>query len=224
MYSKKTLIIFIIAITSSVLSQGQFNDAGLWTSINIEKKISSNFSFSITEELRMNENITEAGTIYTDAGITYKVNKFIRLGGNYRFIEKRKIEDYYSKRHRYYFDLTLRNKIFKYTIQLRSRFQSQYADIFSNEKGKIAEDYFRNKLSVKYEYNKKISAFASYEIYTPLRSYDKVFMDNYRINAGLEYSFNKFHSIDLSYLFQKELNVNNPETDYIICIGYNINF
>ena len=126
----------------------------------------------------MNENISEVGSFFTDLGLNYKLNKFVKLGAYYRYTNKRRLDDSYSERHRYYFDVTLRGKYIFFTLSFRSRFQSQYTDIYTSPDGTTAENYSRNKLTLKYELNKKISFYTSYEIYSPLRSYDKVFKDN----------------------------------------------
>jgi long-subunit fatty acid transport protein len=220
--NKLLFFLFFYFITASLYAQ--VNDAGLWTSINIDKKISKKFSISLSEEIRFNENISEMGSIFTDAGINYKINKIIRISGNYRFINKRRIDDSYSQRHRYYFDFSIRTKFQYFTLMFRTRYQSQYKDIYSSPDGKVAENYIRNKLTIKYELDKKWSFYGSFEMFSPLRTYDKILFDNLRYNAGIEYSINKMHSIDLSYLIQKEYNVKNPWTDYVICVGYNFSF
>jgi len=38
--------------------------------------------------------------------------------------------------------------------------------------------------------------------------------------AGIEYDFTKHHKIDAYYMIQKEVNVSDPRTDFIIGIGY----
>jgi hypothetical protein len=221
---KNKFLIFLFILFCAIAAKSQVSDAGLWTSINLEKQISKKFSVSLSEEVRLNENISEVGSFFTDFGLNLKLNKFVRFGAYYRYSNKRRVDDSYSERHRYYFDVTLRGKYRFFTLSLRSRFQSQYDDNHSSPEGKTAENYSRNKLSLKYELNKKINFYTSYEIYTPLRSYDQVFKDNTRYSLGLEYSFNKMHSIDLSYMIQQESNVKNPWTDYVVCLGYNFGF
>ena len=221
---KNKFLLFLFIFFFALNASSQVNDAGLWTSINLEKSISKKFSVSLSEEVRMNENISEVGSFFTDLGLNYKLNKFVRFGAYYRFANKRRVDDTYSERHRYYFDVTLRGKYRFFTLSFRSRFQSQYTDIYTSPDGKTAENYSRNKLALKYELNKKVSFYTSYEIYSPLRSYDKVFKDNTRYNFGMEYSFNKMHSIDLSYMIQQESNVKKPWTDYVVCLGYNFGF
>lgn len=221
---KLKISLFILVCFLSVRVKAQYNDAGLWTSINLEKKLNKQFSVSVSEEIRMNENVTEIGTFFTDLGVNYKINKIFKIGGYYRFINKRNLDDSYNKRNRFYFDLSCKTKMYLFSLTFRTRFQSQFKETNKSADAGIAENYWRNKLSLKYDLNKKIGFIGSYEIFTPLRSYDKVFKDNQRFNLGLEYTFNKMHSFNLSYMIQNESNVNNPESDYITCIGYNFSF
>ncbi len=217
---------YILLLTAVLLfpliSWGQTSDAGLWLSINIEKKITPLLSINFDQELRMNENITEAGTIFSDIGISYKINKYLRVSANYRFINKRRMDDSYSNRHRYYFDLMFRKKFKPITISFRTRFQSQYADVYSSKDGKIPQYYSRNKLSIKYDFSKKIQPYISAELFSPLKYPYNVFMDNARYCIGTEYVINRMHTLDFFYLFQKEYKVKNPLSEHIIGIGYSL--
>ncbi|HKR05723.1 MAG TPA: DUF2490 domain-containing protein, partial [Bacteroidia bacterium] len=113
----------------------QVKDAGLWSSVNLEKKITQKLTAGLSEELRFNENITELGTAFTEIGVDYKFYKFVSLGISYRFIQKRRVDDFYSTRHRYNIDLSLKYKIKKISVSLRERFQTQYADVNTSEDG-----------------------------------------------------------------------------------------
>jgi len=218
----KILLVLFCCLGCNLFSHAQ--DAGFWLSVNAEKKITQALSVSLSEEFRLNENMNEFGTFFTDAGLTYKINKYLRISANYRFICKRRLDDSYSNRHRYYFDLTVRKKFKPVTLSLRTRFQSQYADIFSSEDGKIPAYYLRDKLTIKYDAGKHIQPYFYAEIYTPLKHPYDVFIDKTRYCAGFEYEINRMNTIDVFYLFQKEYNVKAPETDYVIGLGYYLSF
>lgn len=198
----------------------QVKDAGLWTSVSFEAKVAKGLTATISEELRFNENITETGTIFTDVGLTYKLNKHIQFAGNYRFIQKRTIADYYSFRHRFYVDVKYSHKLKPFDISLRSRFQDQYSDIGRASDGGIPEYYFRNKLSLGLDLNKPYSPYISFELFSPLNYPRYNAFDNIRSTAGIEYAFSKHHKIDIFYTIQKEVNVREPQTDFIIGLGY----
>jgi hypothetical protein len=202
----------------------QENDAGLWGSLNMEKKINPVLSMTLSEEIRMNENITEPGTVFTDAGINYKIGKLLRISLNYRFILKRSLDDSYSKRHRLYLDIAIRKKIKPIVISLRTRFQSQLTDFYTSADGKVPEYYSRNKLTLKLDLDKKYRPYLCSEMFTPLSKNARIILDNARYCAGIEYEFNRMHAVDVFYLIQKEYNVNDPRIDFITGIGYYLTF
>lgn len=211
-------ILFYFLLKGS--SMAQVNDAGAWLSLNFEKKITSSLSFNLSEELRFNENLTELGTFFSDAGISYKIKDFLKISGNYRFINKKRFDNSYSYRHRYYFDLGLKKKIKPLEVLLRLRFQSQYKDIFSSADGMTPEDYLRTKLTVKMKIKKSFSPYLYGELFNPLNNPKNKNIDNIRYCAGLEYKINRRYMVDIFYMIQAERNVKNPKTDFLTGLGF----
>jgi hypothetical protein len=217
------LLVFLAFIGDLLCSSSLFaqvKDAGLWTSVNFEVKVVKKLTATISEEVRFNENISEAGTIFTDAGLTYKLNKHLQFAGNYRYIQKRTVEDYYSFRHRFYADVKYSHKLKQFDISLRSRLQDQYSDIGRASDGGIPEFYLRNKLSLALDLNKPYSPFMSVELFSPLNYPHYNAFDNIRTTAGIEYAFSKHHKIEIFYMIQKEVNVSEPQIDFVIGLGY----
>ncbi|MCX6271463.1 MAG: DUF2490 domain-containing protein [Bacteroidetes bacterium] len=202
----------------------QTNDAGLWTNITLEKKLTSRYSAFLSEEIRMNENISEIGTAFTEIGVSYKIMPGLNAGISYRFIQKRQLDDSYEKRHRYMVDGSYRFKMKKFSITLRERFQSQYSAIRSSETGNIPDNYLRNKLTLKYDIRKKLTASVSSEVFFQLNNPDGNEIDNLRHTAGLEYKLNKANIVEVFYLINKEINKADPVTDYVIGCGYTYSF
>ncbi len=215
-----SLLVFVLLLLFISNSHAQTQDANLWMNVAIEKKITPKFSIGISQEFRMNENITELGTFFTDLCFNYKITKNIRVSANYRIINKRRLDDSYSLRHRYYFDLSFRKKYRPVIFNFRTRFQSQYKDVLSSNDGKVPSNTLRNKLTVKFDAGKKLQPYISAEIYTPLHRPFDIFIDNTRYSAGVEYEINRMHTIDVFYLFQKEYNINKPQIDHVLGIGY----
>jgi hypothetical protein len=224
MVLKEVRFLFFLTLTLGFLfgttATGQIRDAGLWTSASFEVKVVKKLTATISQEFRFNENITELGTVFTDAGLTYKLNKHFQVAANYRFMQKRRFDNYYSFRHRLYIDLKYEEKIKPFQIQIRSRVQDQYADIGRASDGGIPEYYLRNKMSINLDLDKPYSPYISVELFSPLHYPATSAFDNIRTSAGVEYSFSKHHKADLFYMIQKELNVSRPETDFILGLGY----
>jgi hypothetical protein len=212
--------ILLFLVFSGMTAWSQEKDAGLWLSVNLEKKITPAFTFTFTEEVRMNENITEIGTIFSDFGLAYRLGSRFKISANYRFANKRRIDDSYSNRNSYYFDFTYREKINPLLFLLRARFQSLYTDIFTSPEGKTPDWYSRIKLTVKLDINARIKPYIYAESFFKMNDPERIMLSDMRYCAGFEYSFNRLNMVDLFYMIQQEYNVNNPETYFIIGIGY----
>ena len=227
MRSRHLFLILIPALILVFLSNGlhaQYNDAGLWLGISVEKKLTSSTSLLFNEECRFNENMSQAETIFSDLGLSHKLNKYFAVSLNYRFVEKRNLDASYSTRHRLYGDVSGKYKIKKFTFSLRERIQSQVRDYYSSETGRFPIWYLRSKLSIKYNLSRKITPVASVELFYQLNNPEGNELDNIRYSIGFEYAFNKRHAIEPYYLIQQEVHVNNPVTDFIAGLSYSITF
>jgi len=210
---------FVIGLLFCFPVMGQQKDAGLWTSVNFEAKLVKKLTAKISEEVRFNENITEVGAIFTDVGVEYKLNKHFQVALDYRYIKKRMVDDFYITRHRLHADIKYEKKIKPIQIQFRTRF-SNYAEFSRVSNGGNPAYYLRNKLSLKWDLDKAYKPYISIELFSPLSYPRYSAFDNIRTIAGIEYNFTKHHKIDVYYMIQKEVNVSNPRTDFIIGIGY----
>ncbi|MEP7264114.1 MAG: DUF2490 domain-containing protein [Bacteroidota bacterium] len=209
---------------SAFYGNAQVNDAGVWTSINIEKKIAKGFTAGLSQEFRFNENVSELGTAFTEVSVEHKIIKRLSFGIGYRFIQSRNLDDSYSLRHRLLADLSYRYKIKKVGIALRERFQSQVKDIQYGEDGFAPVHYLRSKLNIKYAPEKKYAPWISAEVFYQLNNNKGNEIDNIRYTAGVDYDFNKRHSISLFYLINKEVNTSDPLTEYISGLSYKYSF
>lgn len=214
------ILVFLLGLLSGSPLKGQVRDAGLWTSASFEVKVAKKLTACIAQELRFNENISELGTAFTEAGLGYKLNKHFQLAVNYRYIQKRRTDNYYSFRHKFYVDVKYEKKIKPFQIQFRSRLQDEYDDIGRASDGGIPICYSRNKLSISWNLNKLFSPYISVELFSPLNYPRTKVFDNIRTMAGVDYEISKHQKIDLFYMIQKEVNVSNPGTDFIVGLGY----
>lgn len=213
--------LFILAAFAAAYCQ--YNDAGLWLSANLEKKVSPKLSVDLTPALRFNENITELDNAFLDGGVGYKLGKRLRVSANYRWAQRRKTDNTYGVRHRYYFDAVYKKKIADIVLSYRLRFQNQY-----NEPGRRANGLnpvmaLRNKLQLKYDLGKLYTPFISGEVWYEMDYREKQF-NQFRIVGGIEYELNKLSGITLAYMLQKEFSVKNPVTDYNIYLSYGYSF
>lgn len=202
----------------------QEKDAGLWLTGNIQKDITNNLRAVLTEELRFKENYSQLGSFFTNVSLQYKFSKSISASVNYRFINRRELNGMYEIRNRFYADVAYRHKLDKWSFSLRMRFQDQVKRISFNEKEADPSYYWRNKLMVKYSATGKLTPYISAEIFYQLNNPEGNEMDELRLVAGSDYDLDKRNSVSGYFMINKELNVNNPVTSYIIGLEYTYAF
>ena len=199
----------------------QVNDAGLWTNFTLEKEVVKNLDVILTEEVRFYENITEAGSFFTDIGAEYKIFKGFKAGIFYRHINKRRLDDSYSRNNRFYTDVSYKHKFKRFEAGYRIRFQVQYNGYNTRETGHVPEWFFRQKIHFGYNTKSRFNPYLDGEIWYQINPEWSRF-DNLRISAGVVTRITKKHSVDLGYLINKEFNVVDPYTYFVVYAGYKI--
>jgi predicted porin len=201
------------------------DDAALWASITLEKKISKEMDLYLSQKSRINNNISHYGLGYIALGASYELNKHVKVTGEYRFAKKSRLDDSYDNRHRGSVALTLKQKMGSFTFLYRNLVLAQYKDIYSRENGTVPSWYERNKLTVKYELNKRIDFYVSEELYLPFYQAKSKGLDRSRTLAGAMYNLDKRSVIELYFGFQRELNAFGPtHRDYIYGVSYTHQF
>lgn len=204
------------------------NDAGSWLTLTVQHPLSKKLNLVVDEELRLKENYQRINLFYTNLGIDYKLNSFIKISPTYRSIQKKHLDGTYSYRHRLMLDVTFKKKFEKVTLSERVRYQSEVGDYYSSEKGKLVEQFLRLKTDLKFTALKKISPYISCELRYQIRDPKGKgpITDNgfHRIRnvVGAEYDIKKNQSINLYYLIQQEYYIPDPETIYILGIAYTL--
>ncbi len=205
---------------TTVFAQRQ--DAGLWTSATVQKRITTKLSLALAQEIRLNENITEVGTLFSEAAMDYRFARRWNAGLAYRFIQRRRMDNSYSFRHRLIADLSYRFRFKKLTLTPRLRYQLQYSDVNSSPAGRIPEATLRSRLALRYNLEKRYFPFFSVELF--IRLTGERFVDNIRYQAGFDYDLSKYHTLTVFYLINKETQIRNPLTEYVAGMGYRYQF
>ncbi len=208
-----------IVIVSNVAAQ-EF-DFQAWPQLEIGYNLGSGFKASVEEEIRLHENAGMIKKELTDVGLSYKINKAFRVSVKYRFELSWKNPDKKSWRNGLYFDLSLRKKIQRFQIDYRLRFQSPKVETLSE----ISEgrDLFMNRHKAGLSYNIKgipLSPALEAEIFIPFARKEPLYINEYRLWAGLDYAINKRNSFGIKYGIRREINVPDPLTAYIIALKY----
>jgi hypothetical protein len=208
---------------SMMQGHAQQSDFQFWPQVQIGYNLSGRFKLSLTEEVRFRENVSQVKKELTDVGITFKINKALRLGISYRLELDFKNPDESAWRNGLYGDIMFRQKIQRFQFDYRLRFQS--ARIESISEVSSLNQWMTNRHKASLQYNIRgipLTPVIEAEIFIPIRKQDPLMIDGYRLWAGLAYALNKRNEISLRFGIQQEVNVADPWREYILGVGYSL--
>jgi len=223
-------ILLICFCTLYFASNAQFSptysDAGMWNTFSLDYAINKKISILFAEELRIRENYSRLNLFYTNIGIEYSLNKYIKTSLVYRPIQKFVDDNTFSNRHRLMWDASFKYKIKKISLSYRHRLQVEAKNIQSSELGHVPEWYSRNKVEIGYQATKKINPYLAIEmrfqladprLITAYHQWDRI-----RYQLGIDYKLNNFSKMGAYYLIQRLFNVTSNENLYITGIEYSM--
>ncbi|MBN1416419.1 MAG: DUF2490 domain-containing protein [Bacteroidales bacterium] len=201
----------------------QQSDFQFWPQIQVGYALSSRFKITLEEEVRLRENASLLKKELTDLGLTCKITRFLRLGLNYRLELTSKNPDDKSWRSGLYGDIMLRQKLQRFQFDYRIRFQSP--KIESIDEATELQQLLKNRHKLSVEYNIKgipLTPEMEAEIFIPVVRKQPLIIDEYRLWIKLSYALNKRHEVGIKYGVQREINVADPLTAYILGISYSL--
>lgn len=214
-------LLFIMPCKKIVAQAYYIDDAALWISFNLEKKINKHVFLHLSQQNRITENMSTYGRGSVDVGITYRITKNIRLMGDYVYLKRPNPDNSYTNEHRGYIALILKKNIGRWDFSYRNMIQMRFKNIYSSYDGKVPKYYERNKLTVKYDLNKFINPYLSEELFYPFYQGKNKGLNKSRTAVGINYNLNKHTQLDVYFLYQYELNAFNPTNrDYVYGLGF----
>ncbi len=216
------LISFFIVLP--LASFPQEKDFGIWYSINAELKLVKNLELDLSPNVRTFDNASKIEEAFLDAGLTYKVIKYISVAGSYRITENLEDDNSYHPQHKILFDLKGSLSPGDLSLSGRLRFQRRYKTYIEDEEDEIPDSHVRIRLKAAYDIPSfKFNPYISTELFCPVFKASDRFTDKKRFMLGVEYSLNKKNSFELGYLFQRNYHPDLIDK-HIIQINYNIKF
>ncbi|MCA6363180.1 MAG: DUF2490 domain-containing protein [Bacteroidetes bacterium] len=223
---KHFFLLLAICGLAVIPAVAQHNDLRSWNTFSINYDLTKKLTLNFDQELRLQDNLTRINQLYTNIGATYKLNKYVRVAGVYRFIARYKEDNTFGLRNRFYGDLIVKLRPGRFTYVYRARLQYEWRGAgYGKEYGRVPEIYWRNLFKASYKVNDIVSPYLATEIRFQLQNpripYHNGF-DRSRFTGGVDLQVTKNSTFGVYYLLQKEWNVIDPETLHVIGLEYSI--
>ncbi len=203
---KKILAILLVVYSFSAYSYDDLyvKDAQLWFNLYIRVKLSDRWDFHFDQQDRFTNNMSKFELAFADFGFTYHLNKKVKFLFDYNFIAK-KNKGFLSERHQFYTAICLKHEYRKWRFLYRNMFQYELIDPYTSKYGLTPLYYDRNKITIKYDFNKWFTFYVADEIYLPLNNPKVIGFDKNRIFFGLFYNVNRRQMLELYFMNQQRL-------------------
>lgn len=240
----RLLALFLVILAAFSLRADDFD---LWTTAGVEKKIDKKSSAEIEGEIRMADKMKRVSRWSLAASADYKVAKWMKFDGGYKFIMNHNAEeievdeegDYlkytpslWTSRHRVHLSATGSLSVGIIKISLRERWQYTYQPEVAY--GKF--DYTTQKWKVKSGRGENVSRTRLRAEWSPKKKPQSISVDaeffvahglqKIRYTASFDYKLTKRHSIGLFYRYIDHRGDDEDDliNSHIVGLGYKFKF
>ena len=247
---KRTILCLLMGVTA-MTAMAQSDDFGIWTSVEVQKKIDKKWSVGAEAEMRTRD---DAGTIDRWSGgfdVDYKIMKGLKLSAGYSYLYDNNLRQtfhsdgtlnkeakYWGSRHRFQVSLTGERGFGNFGVSLRERWQYTYRpeqsvserydyddEDWDGEaktwRGK-GKNVLRSRLQVEYKLKALgLTPYASAEMYNAWS------VQKMRYTLGADWKITKQHVVGLYYRYQNvrhDDDFDNEPNRHILGLGYKFKF
>lgn len=216
MRSGACAILFAFAMGS--FGQGQVDVRALG-SFNVEKRLDRSWSLTGFVAGIANYDLHELGFAFGDLGVKYRLRKGISLNANYRYMERRNLENFYDVRQSIYCDLDLSEGIGRWSITSTVRAQRlHYVKLFDGYRPPLS--YLRVRVGLRYRVNYYWQPLIEGEVFQPLDHPTRRSVDQFRVMAGIGHTFNERWKVELYEQWQQQVNRPARDTYFLAAMNW----
>jgi hypothetical protein len=209
-------LLLLIFFTTYLTGQKKQEDFGIWYGSEFSYKLAKGTYLVGSFSIRTADNATSIRRFHYEIGAEKKFFKQVVVGLKYR---NRFLYEYDGNEvnNRFLLDISNKQKLGKFGLQLRSR--TQYT--FGANRSNIDE---RIRLKLDYQLEDNIKVYIYDEFFFRLNNNKGTPYSGFRFGFGAKYEFNEKLALDIGYLRSSEFNTKSPEILNVFQAELNVNF
>jgi hypothetical protein len=202
----KTILTCLLFYPGLNNAQDFYDDSRFWLYFKFDKDISKVFNAQLIIQNRFNNNVTEFSQWNINPELNVKLTKYFKLIGGYVYGTKLWPEGYYGTRQQVYGGFQARYRLRRFSLYYRNLVQGQTKASQNYVKANIFYYYDRNKLTLKYELNKRFEFYLAEEFNIPFyrtTEYD-LYLNRNRLFGGAQFNLSRKTYLELYAIFQSK--------------------
>lgn len=212
-------ILFVSQVYSQTITydETEDTDVGLRLSAEISKRLNRNWSISLEEELRLNDNISRFDRLYSSVSVGYTINPYINtsIGYQHRLIQQKgkastNYQGYLDFRHRGILSVSFSYPVGQFEFSLRQRLNGTLRTDSVNPLEKSNPQIIsRTRMQAEYSFwSIPLKPYVSVEMFNPLNNpayISDVWLETMRYTGGFTYRLDARNRIELYYFYEDEM-------------------
>lgn len=219
---RSKFIAFLIFTSLALKAQNQI-DFRAMPSLNADVKLTRRLSITGLADGIFYNDYRELGFAFFDTGIKYKITRNFGVNGNYRYLLRRNLDNFYDQRHLLYFDLDVSKGYKRWSFGGTTRFQCEFFSRFIDSYH-YPLAYNRSKVNAKYRINYYWQPFAEFEMFTPLNHPIRKTVDQVRFLLGFNYTFTEKVKVEVFFQVRQQINRAPKNTIYLTAMNWYFRF
>ncbi|MFT5778908.1 MAG: putative porin [Crocinitomicaceae bacterium] len=213
-------LVFLIALlfAGSAYSQHEFQS---WTNVGLEGGIIKKLDWSFELNARVGGSGLE--TFFPQAGLSYKVTKWFKPSIEYRYIFEKDEYENYSAVHRINFNAGFKERVKRFDLGLRLRYQYAFDRIAASENFNPDFDQaIRAKVTIEYDIDNSILApfFNAEFFYNPQFGPKGPGFSKMRYAIGTSLELDGPHDVSIKYQLDKRINDYSANVRHVVAVSY----
>ena len=207
-------ILLLFALFEFGLLGQNFTDVELWSNVSVSKKVMDDVDVEFIGDWRSNNHVSSFKQVYLAVEPTYRLNKFLKIGGQYRYVF-RAAEETNKQRLAGFLGIKDRMKPLNFSGRLQYQYDKSNYELLEDGRHRL-----RIKAGIEYQRKKKhdVVPFISAELFYDFGNTNM--LSRYRLQTGLAYDINKRNKVQLRYIFQQGVNSADPLQSHIVGLSY----
>ena len=198
--------------------QGQIDIRSLG-SFNLEKRLDRSWSITGFVAGIATNDLNELGFGFADIGFKYRWRRGITFNANYRYLERRNLENFYDVRQILYADVDLSQGFGRWTVTSTIRAQRlHYVKLFDAYRPPLT--YVRMRAGLRYKVDYFWQPLFEVEMFQPLDHPTRTLVDQYRLLLGMGYTFNDRWKVELYQQRQQQINRPSADTYFLTAMNW----
>lgn len=220
------ILTFLLYLSPQQVFGQENSDLEGWTAVELDIKATKKLSFSLSEHLRLRNDISTTKNYFTQLKVSYELFKNFDIGGGVRYITKNDDEggnQGFRSLFRYQFDASYKHKVNKITVSTRLRYQNKNRLGLSEIEGDVHKEQIRFRLGLDYDMKPiKVNVDMSAELFNETKSLNSEGgLNRNRFLLKFSKKIKKIGKFTIFGGFQQDIERNLTQKTSIIGFKYN---